>query len=286
MLLVLAGCGSGGSTDPDASVRSDAIARDAGPLGDQFSANFSGQIHVMEGASGTAQEFFAVRAWITDRGLLPNATAVAREGDCAIFVHPEAGDCGSECRGYCDATDMCVAFPVAQSAGVITVSGLKQPLSFTPINGNYDSPFPGQELFDSGDPITVTAAGGDVAAFSASLVGVATLQTEIQSVGLEPGVDETITWTAEGSGRIQVALVVGWHLDAYEALLLCETEDSGSLTIPGTLISELPRQRTFFEPHSSTMARFVRKNITTQFGPVEVLVGSQVPISFSHYPEN
>ncbi len=273
-------CGDDGPTNTnDAAPRPDAGAMD-------FRPDFAGQVRIMEGSSGTAQEFFAIRAWMTDKGLLPPGQFLASDGDCAVYIHPEPGSCTPDCGAqYCNANDQCEPFPEPRSAGTITVTGLAQALQFTPGNGGYDRPSLTGNLFDNGDAITVTAAGDDIAAFSANLTGVAPLEMTTTSVSFENPVDQQITWVAENSGRIQLALIVGWHLAPYEALVLCETDDDGSLTITGNLISQVPRQSSFLESHSSTVARFNRQIVETSVGAIEVIVGSQQSFYFNHFPQ-
>ncbi len=283
VLAGLAAC-SDSSASIDAGPTTDAPpAADAGPT--DYRPNFVGHVRVMEGASGTEQEFFSIRAFLTDKGFLPAGQLVASDGDCAVYVHPERGDCTPACAGeYCNASDQCEPFPSPRSAGVITVTGLAEPLAFTPTAGGYDAPFLDVDLFDPGDPITITAAGDDVAGFSADFTGLPALETTLSGLTLEPGVDRAITWTAENAGRIQLALVVGHHLAPYESMLLCETDDDGELIISGELVSRLPYQKTFLENHVSTMARFERQVVDTSLGPVELIVGSQRTVGFSHYP--
>ncbi len=287
-LLVSSACGDdspGGAAD--AAPRADADDSDARAGATDFQPDFAGQVRVMEGTAGTEQEFRAVYALILDTGLLPVGELLARDGDCAIYTHPGSGNCAPTCMGdYCNASNQCVPFPSAVSAGVITVTGLSQLLEFTPQSGGgYTAPFVDVDLFDDGDPITISAAGDQVSAFSAQLSGVAPLVVATPSVDFESGTEQVITWTAENSGRIQLALVVGHHLSPYESLVLCETDDDGSLTITSELIAQVPRQSSFLEPHISTMARFNREIIDASVGPIEVIVGHQIYFNFVYFPE-
>jgi hypothetical protein len=88
---------------------------------------------------------------------------------------------------------------------------------------------------------------------------------------------------ATGAPRIQLALRVGWHGAPYEMMLLCESPDDGELTIPRQLIAQLPAfGGVGLFPWPSSMTRFTRGVASTAAGPVELFVGSQANVSWSH----
>ena len=162
------------------------------------------------------------------------------------------------------------------------MSGLKEALAFQP--GDYwytPDPYPvGEHLFDSGDEINATAPGDVSEPFSLTASGVAPLvATFPTTLVIEDGVDMEITWTPANDGRIQLALLVGWHGAPFEAMLLCETEDDGSLIIPGGLITQFPQASSMMEQHSSRLVRFDRGVVQSSAGPLELFVGSQVTIT-------
>lgn len=270
MVAALAACGDSGAT-PDAGV-----LVDAGP--DDHHPDRVGFVNLVEGG------FTSVFAMIQDGPELPTLTLAARDGDCAIYKRALNPRCDPACTtGVCTATDTCTPWPKNAGAGTITVSGLRSPLAFRGGQFGYvPEPAPGEDLFAPGALIRVTAAGDITPAFTASVTGVAPLEAPFQNLTLVDGRDSTVTWTAAGDARIQVALVVGWHGAPYEAMLLCETEDDGELLIPGATIAKLPRASSSLESHPSWIMRFDRTAVTVPEGPIEVIAGSQVFLHFTH----
>jgi hypothetical protein len=170
---------------------------------------------------------------------------------------------------------------------VITIAGLREALSFVPDTYWYNAePLPSTaDLFDTGAEITASAPGDVSNGFELTATGVAPLEAAFPvTLEIQDGVDEEITWTAADSGRIQLALLVGWHGAPYEAMLLCETGDDGSLTIPGSLITQFPRASSAMEQHFSWLVRFDRNVTQTSAGPVELFVGSMVIITQLSHP--
>ena len=261
------GCGGDdGAGSPDAGP-----VLDAGP-GD-FHADRAGYVNVVEGGV-----FLGVFAAIADGPERPIPTVIAIAGDCAVYRRPAPALCTPSCDGVCE-SGTCHPWPRTVDVGRITVTGLRQPLAFVPGEFGYEpTPAPPQDLFDAGATITIAAPGATIPGFSATFTGPAPLLGATQSLTLRDGEPATITWTAAGSGEIQVALLVGWHGAPWEAMLLCETDDDGELIIPGALVSALPEASSGLESHTSTVTRFARANVLGPHGPIELLVGSQRPI--------
>jgi hypothetical protein len=278
VLLFLAACGSSSSDDrPDAGPRAD-----AGPAG-AYPVDRIGQVNLIEAGPEGSVGWLALYASILDQPERPTPVKQAEQGDCAVFVRPPVSLCEPACNpGVCiDGT--CEPFPVPASAGTISVSGLATPVSFEASEFGYVGPTePIDDLFAAGASVTVSAEGDEVAAFTAELRGPAPLAAPFQNLTLVDGEDATVTWTAANDARIQLALLVGWHGAPWEALLLCETADDGSLTIPGGLIAELPRASSGLESHPSSLMRFDRALVDTPAGPIEIVIGSHQSIHFAH----
>jgi len=291
-------CGNGGGSDAvDAAADPDAhVGADASPLADSDTGGDSGapsgpgfqplrvgHINLVEG--GGAQSVYAS---IRNKREVPAPELLASSGDCAVWVHPGPALCEPPCSdGFCVDTNTCETWPQFAPAGTITVTGLEESLSFVPGSYWYDAePFPGGvDLFATGAAISASAPGDVSEGFSLSATGVAPLQAEFPvTLELEDNVDKPITWTAAGDSRIQLALLVGWHGAPYQAMLLCETEDDGSLTIPGSLIAQFPRASSPMEQHYSWLVRFDRDVHQTGAGPVELFVGSMVIITQLSHP--
>lgn len=272
------GCGDdGGGATVDAAPAVDASADQPG-----FQPARVGYISLVEGGG-----FDSVFASIRDRSELPEPTLIASDGDCAIYVHPPAARCEPACTdGFCVANDQCEPWPQIASAGPITVTGLTDPLTFEPSMFGYTpDAFPGEDMFDAGSRIVASAPGDASDAFTLETDGVSALEATFPvTLELEDDVDEVIAWTPRDDARIQLALQVGWHGAPYEALLLCETEDDGELTVPGGLISRFPRASNGMEQHFSSLTRFTRAVAQTPAGPVELFVGDRVIITQISHP--
>jgi hypothetical protein len=287
LLCLLAACGGdddGGGATPDGG---DGPGVDGGDGGDRvtgYEPNRAGSIELVEdGTIGT----MAIAA-LRDQAQVPTASMLASQGECEIWTHPLAqASCDPPCAGgYCAATDECVPFPMLADAGTITVTGLTEALSFTSGELGYqpDPEFPPEDLFAAGAAIVAEAPGAAADGFTLEATGVPTLVADLDlefdtTLVLEDGVDREIRWTAEDAGTIQLGLQVGWHGAAYEALLLCEADDDGSLTIPGDLVTSFPRASNGMEQHGSWIARVTRDTVATDGGPVELVVSSQLRIS-------
>jgi hypothetical protein len=290
-----AAAGCGGDGDDGAADGGDAGAA-PGPDGSTaratgFVANPAGHVHFIEGFGGAFGDIYGRGAVLRDRADLPRASLLASEGDCEIWAHPPGpADCDPACQDQvCVAEDRCEPFPRLVSAGDIEVTGLTQELRFVPGEFGYvaDPELPADpgDLFEDGVAITASAPGDDVPGFSLSAAGVAPLVADLDlefdvTLVIEDGVDEVIRWEAESSGRVQLALQVGWHGAPYEAVLVCEVDDqAGELVVPGSLIARFPqRQNPTGEAHFHWIARFDRDVVESEAGPIELFVASRVLI--------
>jgi hypothetical protein len=273
VLVALAACGG----SPDDTV-------DAGPLLDAGDGDFQiarvGFVNLIEDG------FLGTYALLQDRPELPLAAAIAQEAECTVFRRPPASLCDPPCTdGVCTAPDVCTPYAQHASAGPITVTGLRAPLTFEPGTFGYTpTPAPPEDLFAPGATLTISAPGDVTPAFSTTVTAPAPLEAPFQNLTLVDGVDTTVTWTAGDGGprSIQLMLVVGWHGAPPEALLVCETADDGAHTLPGSLISQLPRASSGLEQHNSWILRFDRSIVAAPAGPIEIVAGSQANLYFSH----
>lgn len=280
--MLPAACGGGSANDgPDA-----APPADAGPA--DFSFDRVGYINLIEAGVNGSAGWEAVYALINDRPYPRLPQAVAAEGDCVVWVRPPPPVCQPACGAeeVCDTGDVCVPVPRTAPAGRIDVDGLTAAMAFVPTAlGSYDvSPYPPPDLFSDDATILAAAAGGDTPAFQMQSRGVPPLAGGPYNFTLVDGVDQEITWTAAAAAgaKIQLLLQVGWHGAPIEAALVCETADDGALTIPGSLIAELPRSSTGLEQHLSSLMRYRRVYHGTGAGRIELFVGSQLPVYFTH----
>ncbi len=94
------------------------------------------------------------------------------------------------------------------------------------------------DLFAGGSPLTATASGGTVPAFTVSTTGVDALETALPCpLDLAPGVDLEVSWTpGAGEGdRVIFALQSGNHGLQFSSVT-CETADTGYLRVDATLL--------------------------------------------------
>lgn len=278
------------AVDATPGTDSDSHAADASPLADAgaehgFLPDAVGIVNlVMSDFAGPDVGCFAV---LRDGPPLPGLERVAEEGECVIWRRVAPGFCENPCAEFCTPEGSCVPYPANQSAGTIEVSGLRGPLAFEPTASGYRTVTTIEgDLFDPDATIVADAAGGEVPGFSLSTTGVQPFEDEIELIALEDDVDAVVTWNAASSGRIQLALRLGWHGAPFTDMLLCETDDTGSLVIPGALISRFPYFEGGLFQVPSSIGRFRRDVVTTPDGEVELFVGSMRYIGFVHaFPE-
>lgn len=279
------GCGSDGASNPDAGGDPvDARAGDGGADAPGYRTDLIGTIQLIEQVGGGNNVF----GLLYDRVPEPREHRVDSAGDCALYDHPAPGLCEPACEAnsYCTPAGACVPYARRIGAGTIAVAGAAQAFSLIPSDFGYNpEPYPQGDLFAAGSAITVTAPGsGSVPGFAIAAAGVADLADSFNSIDLVDGSDYTVGWTAGGGdARIQLALRTGWHGAPYEMMLLCDTADDGSLTIPQALIEQYPSHGGIgLFPHPSEILRYTRGVAETSAGPIELLVGSQQSVNFTH----
>jgi hypothetical protein len=131
------------------------------------------------------------------------------------------------------------------SAGVLTITGTKQTLTATP-DGTapevyYDtSPSPPTPLYDAGDSIQVSAAGGpDVPAFTATVTAPAALAGFTPPTTMSRS-GYTATWTAGAGPTIWVIVGAFSSTSADAAIAVCRVTDTGSFTVPSSTFALVP----------------------------------------------
>jgi hypothetical protein len=173
---------------------------------------------------------------------------VQRIGACRLLSFKPA-QCDTFCMGVCVERNVCKPYPARLSAGALSFSGMKVQVTLHPKYQNYYYAEPPvlEDLFNAGDPVGVSAAGGEFGAFSLSAPGVATLETssvQNHEIRLEDGSDYTFSWTPSGDPRARLRLTLNannrGHGAPYEGILECDAPDTGSLTIAKELIVPFP----------------------------------------------
>jgi len=162
---------------------------------------------------------------------------------------PYCEDCSSE--NVCVADDSCMAEPNAYSVGNVTLTGMKsggEPLTYVSEPGDraFDyqitSPYPDFPPANEGDTITFSAAGkGSVEPFTMKVPCISPLIVLNDEILLENGKDIVLNWEppkVAGISTISIRINLSYH-GGTKGEILCETEDDGSVTIPGAMLDKL-----------------------------------------------
>lgn len=236
--VTLAACGGGGgSPGPDA---------DPGPPDPQFWEPTARSVAIAESAWLGRDPIGSIAASFVT-GLTNDYTEAMRAGNCRLLTST-AAYCPGECDGWCVDTE-CHEFPVAQSAGTITTTGLSRAVTLTYNSGYYASqpdPLPA-ELFDAGDPVGITAAGADVPGFSLAATGVDGVSPDLTGPcdnewHLTRGQDAVLHWNRVAGSRVHLRIPSpnrGHGLPSI-AVIECEGPDEGQAVIPAAFVAAMP----------------------------------------------
>ncbi|MEO6601906.1 MAG: hypothetical protein ABIQ16_18655 [Polyangiaceae bacterium] len=205
------------------------------------------------------------------------------EGACTLTT-PRIPFCNTACGGssVCVEDDTCMAYPIAHGVGTVTVTGVKttddqSAFTMTPIKNNYQ---PTASLayppFADGDAVTIAAAGDFFPAFSVSSKGIAPLALTSTELSLKSGQPLDLAWTkgAVGNARIHVKLDISHH-GGSKGQIECDADDSGSISIPSTLIGKLLALGVSGYP-TVIVTRRATGSTTISAGRVELVVSSVV----------
>ena len=277
---LVAACGGGEppSGEPDARPEPGADGGGDGPIG---------ELVVLDGG-GYGHLWFPPAVFGSIWGDAPPAwhSEVARDGACRVLAY-ETGFCDG-CTGVCLAPDECRPWPDYLGAGSITIRGLAGgDLVLEPEFDQRYQTWGGllDPLFAEGAPVSVEAAGGEVAAFSASATGVARLTVpaldEAGEAVLADGADIELTWPEPVAGsRVRLFAHSGGALHGTppEIILECDAEDTGALVLTAEILEALPvignscaKMR---DCAKLGIMRYARAAATTDLGDVVITVGS------------
>jgi hypothetical protein len=259
----LAAC-SGGSEQADGPAGSSGAAGSAAAAGSGTSGN-SGMGPNSGGSSAGPDEVIGafqigieaatsevdVLGKVSDAPLSPNVIweLAHEDGDCRVLT-PSVPFCDPGCGAdICQPGNVCVPYPVGQSVGEVTLSGVQltsgeSELILKEVVKNYQPP-PGTMFafppFAEGDEVRVHAAGGDYPGFDLATAAVAPLSLTSTDFALEEGKDLALTWEAAGANatsQVHLKLDISHH-GGSKGMIECDTADDGELTISGALMTEL-----------------------------------------------
>jgi hypothetical protein len=205
---------------------------------------------------------------------------VQKDGSC-VLLKRDPPVCSPACQvgtQVCGLDDMCHPAPRNQDLGTVTVSGLTRPVSMQPDsqNGYFDTDFSAAP-FAPGALIQLDAAGGaTVPAFTLRGIGVVPLELAKLEWVLVPGQPFAVEWTASGRTdlRVHLRMNVDQHGNTPIALE-CDVPDTGSFTIPATMIDALLAAGISGVPNAK-IERHSLDSKTVGPGCVELVVRSQV----------
>jgi len=190
-------------------------------------------------------EYTGFNGQVSD-GIVPSniPETVAEVGSCRLLQKHNLF-CETPCvpGETCGFEGVCIAYPESRDVGLVTVTGLLEPLSIEVTWGNhYTNPgtmvHPG---FETGADIGLSAAGADLEPFQLRGYGVPPLTVTSPSVSISADAATELTWTAPtaaSSAQVHLELNVNNH-GSTSAWIACDVEDSGSFILPAALISEL-----------------------------------------------
>lgn len=206
-------------------------------------------------------------------------------GDCTLLV-PAVPFCNPQCGGsaQCVAENLCQPYPTAQSVGTVSATGLRTStgateFSMEPIANAYQAPetlpYP---AFSEGGAVTFVATGGSsIPALTLLARGVAPLDLLTDPIVLADEEPLTLSWTPagpEGVSTIHVKLDISHH-GGVKGKIECDGDDSGSLTLPATLLSQLKALGVAGFP-TIVVTRAATGSATIPFGRVDLVISSEV----------
>jgi hypothetical protein len=190
-------------------------------------------------------EYTGLSGAVTD-GVVPSNVAhlLAEEGPCRLLEKQNLF-CAPPCvpGETCGTDGACIPYPDNRDVGLVTVTGLVEPLAIEAKWGsNYNNPgtmaHPG---FETGAQIHLVAAGAELEGFELQGYGIESLEVSGKSVSIGADGASEVSWTspaAESPAQIHLELNINNH-GSTSAWIACDTEDSGALTLPSTLITQL-----------------------------------------------
>jgi hypothetical protein len=236
--------------------------------------------------SHTSHDDALVYAEVNDSVLPTSELTLVEEKNGCRMMRKENPFCDPTCEsGFtCNLDGKCVPYPVRIEVGTIEITGTVEPHTMKPQSAYYwdgDAKLP---LFEPGDPIKATIEGSKkLAGFELHGFGVAQVALDGQSWDSEPpptwtlqeDTPFTFQWipSKEDEGEMYITLAIDQH-GATPATLFCEVDDSGSLTIPASMVNELISRGVSGFPAAYVYRRSI-DHVDTALGCVEMEVSVQ-----------
>lgn len=203
---------------------------------------------------------------------------VGEDGDC-ILLRRNNPFCDPLCQPgqTCDFDGTCIPYPANHDVGVVAVSGLVQPVSVDPVPPTFsyfDTSLPNPAV-EPGALVELTAAGGDYEAFTLHGYGVSMVEPLAKQTTLSPTRAVEVTWNSTGS---EASLLLVMSVDQHgltPAKLVCETADTGSLTISAEIVAQFLESGVSGYPGADYYLRTV-DSVDIEPGCVELVIRSHV----------
>ena len=180
-------------------------------------------------------------------GVVPTSVLeeLASDGDCAVLRRNNPF-CDPGCDpGYtCNFDGECVAYPVNQDLGTVSILGMVQPVVMEPV-------FPGNTYFDTslpnpgfvvGELLTLSMPGGVYGPLELHGVGIEPLTLPEGTWTLDEGQDFTLAWDAPVGPVVRSEVYVVIAIDQHgvsPSTLQCTFDDDGEGTVSASIISTL-----------------------------------------------
>ncbi len=176
----------------------------------------------------------------------------AEEAGCQV-LEPSIPFCEQDCETgmFCVEGNVCAADPPCFDLGTVTIQGLQtqdgeETVTLTSVVKQYQLNAQAQNNlvfppFSEADLIRLEATGGDLEPFAIETTGVKPLDLLSDEVLLAPDQPTTLEWQPaqqQGNSRIEVRIDISHH-GGQKGELFCDVEDTGSLEIPASLVTEL-----------------------------------------------
>jgi hypothetical protein len=195
-----------------------------------------------------------------DPGLVPEVAL--SDGDCRLLKR-RTFFCDPSCQSgeTCTPEETCIDMPLGQDVGIAVFQGLVKTVVVEPIQpGNtYFYTKLNHPGFVSGNVINLTTTGGYIDALELFGVGVEPLSPPENLWVLEEGTPLTIEWAAPPEG-VRSTMRVSINIDQHGATpetLVCDLPDTGSATIPSSVIDEFIQNGVTGFPSATAVRRTV-----------------------------
>ncbi len=238
-----------------------------------------------------ADKYTGVHGQVLD-GVVPLKASVVVDtrGACRLMRVPNpicTPGCtsGQVCKGDGASGGTCIPHPVGRPVGDVAVHGLKAPLTMAAKWGNsYTNPgalpHPG---FDPGDPLTLSADGGDYEGFTLRGRGVGPLSMAAAATGIvgeqgKPG--ELRGQPPSGAAQDPVKIRAEVRIDNHGSStgwIACDTADTGALSVHADLVDALYAMGVSGFP-SITLSRRSADSTTIAPGCVDLIVRADLDI--------